>query len=468
MEEDWIWQQLDLKEGIDVEAQRRELERLERARCDRLMAEELQGDLSHLPLEREGEIDFPTGDTVDMDVQCALMMSMDRSPPPSCSLTTSHEDPGPSTRRQSTPNTTAHQNNSQCSEDDLTYLPVDSRECWVAIEEDFATPPTSPPPTFLPPPSTSPPPNPLFPLAQSSLTSTSSTYPCTRPNDTSLEVFSDIESDKELAEKLLREELEEQERLEKLSSLDHGLAMELTREETAGDLEATGESIIERVRKQVELLSQSQSDAEIARALQDELVAEQHGTEGGKRGHEEDAVLAQKLQCEEDDKVRQRNSDEQLAYALHNRADTSHDEEIAKKLMEQFDHSSPSARTTTHHLLARQPNWWSPCPNCPADSSRRYHLIEITRGDSEWLQITAAFGDVGFTARRLQRVQNIKLYQRLEFEKQSMQIDKEDGYQINETLLFHTTSAAVNVICSEGLDQRLSRRGRFGSGVYFR
>jgi hypothetical protein len=75
----------------------------------------------------------------------------------------------------------------------------------------------------------------------------------------------------------------------------------------------------------------------------------------------------------------------------------------------------------------------------------------------------------GFTAQKLQRVQNMKLYQRLQFEKRSMKMDREEGedYRVNETLLFHTSSAEVSTICSEGLDQRLARRGRFGSGVYF-
>ncbi|CAI8022869.1 hypothetical protein GBAR_LOCUS13385 [Geodia barretti] len=59
----------------------------------------------------------------------------------------------------------------------------------------------------------------------------------------------------------------------------------------------------------------------------------------------------------------------------------------------------------------------------------------------------------------------MKLYRRLQFEKQTM---SEEGTPHNEMLLYHTSSASVEAICGEGLDQRLSRKGRFGNGVYFR
>ena len=49
-----------------------------------------------------------------------------------------------------------------------------------------------------------------------------------------------------------------------------------------------------------------------------------------------------------------------------------------------------------------------------------------------------------------------------------MRNDRPAGRDLNETLLYHTTSASKEVICEEGLDQRLSRQGRFGHGIYFR
>jgi hypothetical protein len=166
--------------------------------------------------------------------------------------------------------------------------------------------------------------------------------------------------------------------------------------------------------------------------------------------------------------------DEQLAYALQAQSsgeDTSHDEELARQIAAQFEststnHTQASAGTSQpgeEQLLARPPTWWTTCPHCPANSNRKYHLIDVACGQNEWLSVTEPLRVAGFTAQKLQRVQNMKLYQRLQFEKQSMRED----YRVNEILLFHTSSAEVSTICSEGLDQRLARRGRFGSGVYF-
>ena len=55
-----------------------------------------------------------------------------------------------------------------------------------------------------------------------------------------------------------------------------------------------------------------------------------------------------------------------------------------------------------------------------------------------------------------------------------MRDERPAGRDLNETLLYHTTSASKEVICEEGLDQRLSGKnykddfGNFGKGIYFR
>lgn len=42
------------------------------------------------------------------------------------------------------------------------------------------------------------------------------------------------------------------------------------------------------------------------------------------------------------------------------------------------------------------------------------------------------------------------------------------GFSLNIHYLYHGTSAPFVLICDEGLDERLSRSGRFGRGIYFR
>jgi len=42
------------------------------------------------------------------------------------------------------------------------------------------------------------------------------------------------------------------------------------------------------------------------------------------------------------------------------------------------------------------------------------------------------------------------------------------GFALNVQYLYHGTTAPFVQICDEGLDERLSRSGRFGRGIYFR
>ena len=99
---------------------------------------------------------------------------------------------------------------------------------------------------------------------------------------------------------------------------------------------------------------------------------------------------------------------------------------------------------------------------------RNYHLIDISPFSEEWSRVTAPFTKVKFTVTKMQRIQNQKLWNRLQLEKNYMKQNRPAGRDLNEMLLYHTTSASKEVICEEGLDQRLSRKGRFGFGIYFR
>ena len=507
MEESW------LMEDVDVEAQMRELERLQQAHCDRLIAEELQGDpvAFDFPLEREGERDFAASSShssstevsrsvsgpskgvvgqrdaqINADEQLALMMSLESSSLSSQTSSTHLEDAGPSTGRQAIPRKQtpppAHQSTSYSalvSEEMAFHFPMSLSHHVSAdpeLEEDiFCTPLQSP--SRSPPPSIptllahthiSPPPLDLMsplppPLLHSSFSPSFVPYtsPCvpsatagSSSNWSSSFSSSFLDSDQELARQLQEEEQSERERRQKLSDLDFHVAMNMVREES-GETEAST-SLVQRQQMEEERLTQSERDAQIARAFQEEL--ERGGEGGGGRViGQDDADLAQRLH------------EEQLAEALQR--DTTRDEEIARQMSEQLNAAaqplSASARPG-EQLLAELPKWWTPCPNCPSDANRKYHLIDIPQGVNEWLSVTDPLTNAGFTVLRLQRMQNVQLYQRLQFEKRSMALGQEEGYSVNEKLLFHTSSAAVSVICSEGLDQRLSQKGRFGSGVYFR
>ena len=125
--------------------------------------------------------------------------------------------------------------------------------------------------------------------------------------------------------------------------------------------------------------------------------------------------------------------------------------------------------TATH--ASPPPPWWTVCPNCAPNAVRKYHLIDISPASEEWSRVTAPLTRAGYTVTKLQRIQNQLLWNRLQLEKQLMSQNRPPGRDLNEKLLYHTTTASKGVICEEGLDQRLSGKNfknNFGNGIYFR
>ena len=151
------------------------------------------------------------------------------------------------------------------------------------------------------------------------------------------------------------------------------------------------------------------------------------------------------------------------------------DEQLAMQLQAAETEAQPSEsiasviqRSSGPQSTNVPPPWWTMCPKCDPEATRKYHLIDIFPGSDEWAQVTAPFISAGYMVAKMQRIQNLQLWNRLQAEKQLMRQNRPEGFEINEQLLYHTSSASKEVICEEGLDQRLSRKGRFGRGIYFR
>ena len=428
---------------IDVEAQRRELERLEQARYDRLVAEELQQDLT----ASANGVGFSTSDTERDGLSSSSFRASEETDAAAQPLPATPPDPGPS--HYSTTNTEA-----------LSSLPGPPRQCWGHHTSQDQT-------------------------LQFRVSDITPPHPPNSHHVTDITPLwaSFVDSDQRLAEQLQEQEVQEREKLrrmsESVSQRDEQIARALQAQEGGreGDVVDDASLAMQLQQREMELAK----DEELAQSLQ---TGEHTARQDGHSGQELDISCALALQEEERELERLTEQDEELARLLQTSEpvpDTTHDEEIARQIAAQFE-ATPLNSTETvgpsSGLLARPPNYWTVCPNCAPDSNRRFHLIEISQGEDEWLRITGPLARAGFTPRRLLRVQNLKLYQRLQFEKETMQLDRavaaaagdqeDDDSSINERLLYHTSSASVNIICGEGLDQRLSRKGRFGNGVYFR
>ncbi|XP_066301273.1 uncharacterized protein [Branchiostoma lanceolatum] len=103
------------------------------------------------------------------------------------------------------------------------------------------------------------------------------------------------------------------------------------------------------------------------------------------------------------------------------------------------------------------------------DREQACHHIRLLTTSEEYRLIAEEFSRVNITVECIERVQNQRLWDRLQYEKRNMKdMRRSDSFDVNEQYLFHgTQSSAVNQICEEGLDQRLSRIGNFGRGIYF-
>lgn len=113
------------------------------------------------------------------------------------------------------------------------------------------------------------------------------------------------------------------------------------------------------------------------------------------------------------------------------------------------------------------PLYWSMCVRCSPHCTTNYHMVRLEDG-LEMDRVARRLRDAQMDVIRVSRVQNEVLWQRYRSEQVLMLQGAPRGYKLNEAWLYHTTSAAVEVICEEGLDPRLAHAGCFGRGTYFR
>ncbi|XP_060081815.1 uncharacterized protein LOC132561101 [Ylistrum balloti] len=94
-------------------------------------------------------------------------------------------------------------------------------------------------------------------------------------------------------------------------------------------------------------------------------------------------------------------------------------------------------------------------------------LIELHPGQMEYDKILDEFTDTGIQITRIERIQNLYLLDRFKSEMEDTARRRHPGFDLNIRYLYHGTKADKSRICEEGLDQRLSRMGYFGKGIYF-
>ncbi|XP_052810579.1 uncharacterized protein LOC128238565 isoform X1 [Mya arenaria] len=96
-----------------------------------------------------------------------------------------------------------------------------------------------------------------------------------------------------------------------------------------------------------------------------------------------------------------------------------------------------------------------------------YKLFPLRKGDKEYDVVDQDFADVGIEVTGIERLQNTRLLKKFKDEIEDLKIHSTDDYDVNVQYLYHGTGVEKVRLCEEGLDQRLSRMGYFGKGIYF-
>ncbi|XP_033762150.1 uncharacterized protein LOC117343770 [Pecten maximus] len=94
-------------------------------------------------------------------------------------------------------------------------------------------------------------------------------------------------------------------------------------------------------------------------------------------------------------------------------------------------------------------------------------LVELQPGQIEYDKIDDEFKETGIEITKIERIQNTYLLDRFKAEMESTARRRHSGFDLNIRYLYHGTKADKDRIGEEGLDQRLSRMGYFGKGIYF-
>ncbi|XP_053374203.1 uncharacterized protein LOC123531352 [Mercenaria mercenaria] len=100
-------------------------------------------------------------------------------------------------------------------------------------------------------------------------------------------------------------------------------------------------------------------------------------------------------------------------------------------------------------------------------TDKLYSLVKLKKGEPEFDIIAKEFERVNIKIKGIERIQSNRSLKRFQDELEDVHRHRNETFSPNIRYLYHGTSVEKDRICEEGLDQRLSRMGYFGKGIYF-
>lgn len=117
------------------------------------------------------------------------------------------------------------------------------------------------------------------------------------------------------------------------------------------------------------------------------------------------------------------------------------------------------------------PPWWSiptSKDQLAPDTPTNFTMVPLDVKSSEGCLVVYPLKVDGFKVSSIKRIQCPSLWRRYIGEVRLFLEERGANANLNEKLLYHCSRTDKSVICSEGLDMRLSNQGLFGRGIYFR
>lgn len=116
------------------------------------------------------------------------------------------------------------------------------------------------------------------------------------------------------------------------------------------------------------------------------------------------------------------------------------------------------------------PPWWTtpsgeqPLPTVPSN----FTTVPLDIKSTESCLVALPLKTDGFKVSVIQQIQSPRLWRRYIGEVRLFLEERGNDANLNEKLLYHCSRTNKEILCSEGLDVRLSNQGLFGRGIYFR
>ncbi|XP_006811173.1 uncharacterized protein LOC102802910 [Saccoglossus kowalevskii] len=157
------------------------------------------------------------------------------------------------------------------------------------------------------------------------------------------------------------------------------------------------------------------------------------------------------------DKVKKKQFTEKASAPLVDTVESDSDSKV--KAITHYKPLKPFETGDSDHPSNWKTDGWS--------SEEGYYLVTLETSSYEYCSIRTEFTNTNVQINRIERLENLDLWGKFQFERERMSKNRPIEFNLNECYLYHGSMVDIAEICSDGLDLRRGKIGFFGRGIYF-